>query len=135
MRRAIGITAVTVIALAVSGCGLFGEDVPPTPGSFSACLSATGYSSSTDPDDVDPIARAAGVGAVWAEIGTNQVVVVFERSDDDARRTEEAYDSSAGGTADGEQADTVTRDGSVVLHWESPPSAADATVVDDCLVP
>ncbi len=131
MRRAIGITAVTVLALAVSGCGLFREDVPPTPGSFSACLSATGYSSSTDPDDVDPIARAAGVGAVWAEIGTNQVIVVFERSDDDAKRTEERYTSEAKGEAPAEG--TMIRDGSTLQRWESPPSTAEASVVEECL--
>lgn len=120
------------LSLLAAGCGVFGEDVAATPGSFSACLSETGYPSSTDPDDVDSIARAAGVGAVWADIDGNHVTVVFAGTDAEAERIEAAYAAPGGAATDG-SAGAVARDGTVVLRWESPPAKSGAMAVEHCL--
>ncbi len=125
MKPAHVLLAVASLSLFAAGCGVFGEDVTATPGSFSACLSETGYPSSTDPDDVDPVARATAVGAVWADIDGNHVIVVFAGTDADAERTEDAYATAGEGT--------VARDGTIVLRWESPPSESEAMAVEHCL--
>ena len=131
-RLVAALAAAAALALAATGCGVFGESVPASPGSFSACMSETGYSSSTDPEDVDPIARAAGVGAVLADIDGNRVTVVFESSDDDARRAVAAYEARSQ-TAAAPLEDVLRHEGPIVVVWEAPPSEAQRSAVERCL--
>jgi len=126
------LAAAAALALAATGCGVFGESVPASPGSFSACMSETGYSSSADPEDVDAIARAADVGAVLADIDGNRVTVVFESSDDDARRAVDAYEARPGRSAASSD-ELLRRDGPIVVVWEAPPSEAQRSAVEHCL--
>jgi hypothetical protein len=138
----------TVVALAVpllAACG--GEASSYSLGSTFSCLNAHADSVTYHLDDTDyfvfdDLARKAGGGALYADLGRNSVVVVFERSESDAKRTEAAYREGGhplrlAAGADGATLDTnevLRRSGNAVLLWtRRPPDDTEAVVVDSCL--
>ena len=60
------------------------------------------------------------------------MVVIFERSESDARRTEEAYRLFAEGFGTTVQ-DILERRGSVVVYWDKTPNEDEQARLDGCL--
>ena len=128
-------TRVTVVPLAVPLLAACGGDAPSySLGPTFSCLRADGFEVTYHLDDsdyfvFDPIARAAGGGALRAKRDEGSVIVVFERSVDDAKHTEGEYKAAFGGNIE----DALQRlRNAVVLSLRTP---TDETVgqITDCL--
>jgi hypothetical protein len=125
---ALGAVAVAVVLLTRSGGGASLSDLPQT----KACLdrSARVAATSTRKDDVDYIARDAGVGAIAVHFTDGvAATVVFERSGRDARQTDAVYTAVGGIGADFE----LSRN--VVVAWRKSPYVDDRSLIDGCLAP
>ena len=96
-----------------------------------SCLRADGFEVTYHLDDsdyfvFDPIARAAGGGALRAKRDESAVVVVFERSEDDAKHTEGEYRRPPA-------EDALQRRRNAVLLWLRMPTDEFVGHVTDCL--
>ena len=101
-----------------------------------SCLRANGFEVTYHLDDsdyfvFDPIAQAAGGGALRAKRDESAVVVVFERSEGDAKHTEGEYKAIAPGGI-GNIEDPLQRRRNAVLLWLRPTDEIVGQVTD-CL--
>ena len=99
MKAMLALAAAAAWSAILAGCG--GDSPRYSLGSTVSCLKAAGVSVTYHLDDSDyvvfpPFARAARGGALQATIGATTVLVVFERSEDDAKRTVVAAEDEAG---------------------------------------
>jgi hypothetical protein len=121
----------TLLALACSACG----DSPAEHFSLAAtdlCLRQHGLATSTQAADLDYIAQDAGEGAIEAKLATNGVTLAFDRTPDDAGRTEGAY--RAASTAFGASAKGILdRRGNVTLVWDNTPTGKEHAAIRGCL--
>ena len=132
-------TCAAVMALAVpllAACG--GEASSYSLGPTFSCLRANGFEVTYHLDDsdyfvFDPIARAAGGGALRAKRDESAaVVVVFERSEGDAKHTKGEYTAIAGGRL-GNIEDALQRRRNAVLLWLRMPTDEVVGQVTNCL--
>lgn len=79
----------------------------------------------------DFVAESAVNGAVRVWLPSNQVVISFGESPQDAERTQRAYLRFAGGTIPVQ--DLLRADQNAVLLWKDKPSEQDQKTVDGCL--
>jgi hypothetical protein len=105
-----------------------------------SCLERDGVSVTDNLDDADyfafdPIARAARGGALRADLANNSVVVVFERSEDDARRAQAAYEDAPPVFPDPTRLENenVQRVRNAVVLWMRPPTDQEAAELNGCL--
>jgi hypothetical protein len=129
-RWLIASLSLATLGVALGGCG--GGGASYALDDTVSCLQGNGISVSTDEDDLDFVAQDAGEGALEAEIGENTVTVAFERSENDAKRTEAAYKIFAG-ALDTPVEDILNRRGNAVVAWENTPSDFESSQLDDCL--
>jgi hypothetical protein len=103
-------------------------------------VSLTFHLDDTDYFVFDEVAQRSGGGALYAKLGDNAFIVVFERSVGDAKRTEAAYrdghvlrkaPESAVDTPD--MVDPIRRTRNAVLLWSKPPDEREAALVKRCL--
>jgi hypothetical protein len=88
---------------------------------------------STSAHGLDAIAKHAGAGALRARVGVDSATVAFERTEDDATRTERAYARVV--AAAGKPAKYVLfRNRNAVVVWDDLPGDDARTTVDACLV-
>jgi hypothetical protein len=126
-----------VAALAVpllAACG--GEASRYSLGPTFSCLRADGFEVTYHLDDsdyfvFDPIAQAARGGALRAKSDESAVVVVFERSEGDAKHTEGEYKAAGGGLDRID--DALQRRRNAVLLWLRMPTDEVVGQVTDCL--
>ena len=132
MTAVTAIASVSLAATLLGGCG--GGASSYSLGSTFSCLNARAISVTYHLDDTDYFvfddrAREAGGGALYADLDRNAVLVVFERSESDAKRTEAAYREGRRPLRLGVDADDDARDmsevlwrsGTAVLLWAKPP--------------
>jgi hypothetical protein len=143
MRGAVGLAIGSVGLAFVTSCG--GDAPSYSLISTYSCLKDHGAEVTHDLDDLDffvfdPIAREAGAGALKADVGANSVVVVFERSVDEAKQTEAAYKTtprevlnSTLGNPGPPIEDLLRRSRNVVVLWLTPPTDAATAELADCL--
>ena len=86
----------------------------------------------TNRDELDYVAEDAGEGAFAITTETNRATVLFERTENDARRTEEAYRLFLEAFAS-EIDDLLSRDGNVVVLWDKTPTDEERELLEDCL--
>jgi hypothetical protein len=112
-----------------------------------SCLSEKGIAVSDPSSDsdffvFDPIARAARGGALHAVLPnnsavltSNSVLVVFERSEDDARKAEAAYEDAAPVFPDPSRLENknVERVRNAVVLWMRPPTDRETAELGECL--
>ena len=91
------------------------------------CLEDAGgaTTTSTNDDDLDPIAAEAPGGAVRAEVGETEVHVVFGRTADDPDAIKRGYDAL--------DPPEVTKKGNAVIAWTHDPRDEDREAVASCL--
>ena len=122
--------ALAVPLLAACGGDASSYSLGPT---FS-CLEADGFEVTYHLDDsdyfvFDPIARAAGGGALRAKSDESAVIVVFERSEGDAKHTEDEYKAAFGGDIE----DALQRRRNAVLLWVRKPTGEAVGQITECL--
>jgi hypothetical protein len=131
-------TCAAVVALAVpllAACG--GEASSYSLGATFSCLRANGFEVTYHLDDsdyfvFDPIARAAGGGALRAKSDESAVMVVFERSEGDAKQTEAEYRRPPA-VGIGNVEDALQRRRNAVLLWLRMPTDEVVGQVTECL--
>lgn len=107
-----------------------GDDSMPapqrvTPKSIERCLKQARIRTS---ENVDPIAKEAGVGALAAGFARNQVNIAVERTDDEARSTVRAYERSA------EAAKMrLEQTGPVVAAYAKTPTSQEKQAISRCV--
>jgi hypothetical protein len=141
MREAVVLGALLGAALQ-SGCG--GSSPLYSLGPTFKCLDDAGIPVTHHLDDTDyfvfdPIARAAGGGALHASIGLGSVVVAFERSEGDAKRTEEEYRASqpsipAAANPPSDLDDVLKRRRNAVVIWQREGTDKAAERIEECLM-
>jgi hypothetical protein len=88
---------------------------------------------STNANRLDSIAREADGGALRAQVAGDSAIVAFERSEDDAKRTEAAYRRVLT-AADKPVTYLLRRNRNAVVVWDRDPGDDSRTAVEDCLV-
>jgi predicted small lipoprotein YifL len=125
-------TVAVLAGVALAGCGGDGGDSePPTAREVASCVRDGGAEATTDRDDLDAVASAAGVGGVDVEWPRNSATVVIERTDSDAENTERTYELFAEGF-ETDLGDTLRRDGTVVVLYDKSPTDDEAALIEDC---
>lgn len=131
MRSRTGsLAGAVVVAALVAGCGGGGGGGHYSASATQSCLEGQGLNVSRE--DADYIALDAAEGGYFVTVGGTGVDVSFERSADDARRTQAGYRLFAG-ALDAPVKDVLFRKGNVVLAWEDRPTDQERQSVEDCL--
>jgi hypothetical protein len=123
--RKLGLVVVLVLA-ACGGGGSFQRDATAD------CLRDAGADVSTTKDDLDYVAQAASGGGIYAKVDGTAVTVSFDRTEQDAERTEAAYKVFAD-AFDSPVDDILKRKGNAVLMWDATPTGEQSSTVEDCL--
>jgi hypothetical protein len=92
-----------------------------------------GVQVSTSAGRLDAIARDADGGALRAQVAGDTAIVAFQRSEDDAKRTETAY-RRALLDAGKPVRYLLRRNRNAVVVWDRNPADDSRTAVEDCLV-
>lgn len=133
MRSATPLLIIVGLLAVQPACGGGVSEPAAAKDASASCLDDAGAEVETRESELDYIAEDAGEGAFRVVLGEREATVVFERTEKDARRTEQAYElftKALGGPSD----DILERRGTVVISWDKTPTADDQEIVRGCLV-
>jgi hypothetical protein len=124
------IVGLALAVAALTGCG---GSTTHSYADVRSCLEGSGTSLvvSTDTADMDTIAEKAGEGAVVLSDDTQEIQVVVERTESDAKTTQTAYNAFAEGFTG--STDNVKRYGNVVVAYSHSPRDTDSETIEQCV--
>jgi hypothetical protein len=125
---------VAVIALVSAGCGGGGSGQTADVQALAVCIAnhsspSTPLQVSTEEENLDLIARKAGVGGVQVLSPHNELQIAAERSEGDAEATASQYENFSSAFGSGH----IERVGTVVLAYSKTPIPEESQPVEMCL--